>query len=183
MRWDEYFRKRSIEFEIEKNTKPDPNIHRLKLYNLAPETIEAVSKPDGFCVLYAGYAEDEGEVLMAAGGGVDAYTYREGTERITELSVADGWVELRDTAVSLGFGAGGAHSIIREIAKQMNLSLMIDEKLPNRVWQHGFSFYGAARRALDKVVAGWNGLCKTKRCKWCRRCNRPNTRRWCWRQI
>ena len=57
-----------IEFEIEKNAKPDPNIHRLKLYNLAPETIEAVSKPDGFCVLYADYAEDEGEVLMAAGG-------------------------------------------------------------------------------------------------------------------
>ncbi|AZR60496.1 hypothetical protein [Eikenella corrodens] len=78
-----------IEFEIEKNAKPDPNIHRLKLYNLAPETIEAVSKPDGFCVLYADYAEDEGEVLMAAGG-VDAYTYREGTERITELLVADG---------------------------------------------------------------------------------------------
>ena len=144
-----------IEFEIEKNTKPDPNIHRLKLYNLAPETIEAVSKPDGFCVLYAGYVEDEGEVLMAAGGVVDAYTYREGTERITELSVADGWVELRDTAVSLGFGAGvAAHSIIREIAKQMNLTLAMDETLPNRIWRNGFSFYGAARRALDKIVAG-----------------------------
>ena len=144
-----------IEFEVVKDTKPEPNTHRVKLYNLAPETIAAVSKPDGFCVLYAGYEEDEGEVLMAAGGVVDAYTYREGTERITELSLADGWVELRDTTVSLGFGAGvSAHSIIRDVARQMGLSLMMDEKLPNRTWHHGFSFYGAARRALDKITAG-----------------------------
>lgn len=144
-----------IEFEIEKTTKPDPNQHKIKIYNLKPETVEAISKPDGFCVLYAGYKEEEEDVLMAAGGVVDAYTYLDGENRITELIVADGWVELRDSAVSLGYGKGvNAHTIIKDIAGQMNLHLVMDKDVPNRTWEHGFSFMGAARKALDKVVAG-----------------------------
>ena len=144
-----------IEFEIEKTTKPDPNQHKIVIYNLKPETIEAISKPDGFCVLYAGYKEEEEEVLMAAGSVVDAYTHIDGENRVTELLIADGWVELRDSAVSLGYGKGAnAHTIIKDIAGQMNLHLVMDKDVPNRTWAHGFSFMGAARKALDKIVAG-----------------------------
>lgn len=144
-----------IEFEITKTSEPDPNEHKIKLYNLKQETIDAISKPDGFCFLYAGYKEEDGDILMAAGAVVDAYSYLDGQNRVTELIVADGWTELRDTAVSLGYGAGvSAHTIIKEIAQKMNIHLVMDKDVPNRTWQHGFSFAGAARKALDKVVAG-----------------------------
>ena len=145
----------NIDFEIRKDTKEEPNQWQVTIYNLAPETREKINKPDLFCVLYAGYAEEEGEILIAAGHIVDSRIDRNETDVKTVLSVADGWVNVRDTAVSLGYGQGiDAHSIIKDIAKQMKLHLVMDAALPNRTWANGFSFYGAAKTALHKVVQG-----------------------------
>src|SRR5690606_37100836 len=79
----------------------------------------------------------------------------DGPDVFTELEVRDGYVEIRDTAVSLGYGPGARASVIvREIARQMGLPLILEDDAPDRTWAHGFSFYGPARQALHKVVAG-----------------------------
>lgn len=74
---------------------------------------------------------------------------------MTELYVLDGLVEIRDTAVSLGYGGGvSSTQITNDIAAKMGVTVVGADNLKSRTWANGFSFYGAARKALDKVVAG-----------------------------
>ncbi|WP_454691123.1 phage protein [Achromobacter aloeverae] len=144
-----------ITFEIEKSAEEDPNDSKIRVYNLATATRKAMEQPDLRCLLYAGYAEEGGPLLMMAGAVTFGYTFFDGPDVVTELSVKDGYVEIRDTAVSLGYGPGAQASvIIRDIARQMGLPLVMAADVPDRRWEHGFSFYGAARAALHKVVQG-----------------------------
>lgn len=144
-----------ITFDIEKDAEEKLNYHKIRIWNLKKETRDAIVEPDNFVVLYAGYFEENGAVLMASGSLVFGYTYFDGPDVITELEVLDGFVEVRDTVVSLGYGAGAKASvIIQGIAQQMGLHLMMAKDAPDRVWQNGFSYYGAARTALHKVVQG-----------------------------
>lgn len=144
-----------ITFDISKDASEEPNDHTIRIYNLAAATRKALGEPDLRCVLYAGYAEEGGPMLMASGSVVFAYTRFEQPDIVTELIVKDGFIEIRDTAVSIGLGPGAqASSIIRDIARQMGLPLVMADELPDRRWQQGFSFYGAARTALHKVAQG-----------------------------
>jgi len=142
-----------ITFEISKDAEEEPNEHSICIYNLASATRQAMEEPGLRCVLYAGYAEDGGALLMASGSVVFASTRLEPPDVITELRVKDGYTEVRDAAVSIGLGPGAqASSIIRDIAAQMGLALVMAEDVPDRRWRQGFSFYGAARTALHKVT-------------------------------
>ncbi|KUE88879.1 hypothetical protein ASL20_09645 [Cupriavidus necator] len=144
-----------ITFDIEKDASEQPNPYKIRIYNLKPETRRAIEAPDNRCVLYAGYAEEDGPLLLAAGAVTYAFTVFDGPDVVTELEVKDGYVEIRDTAVSLGYGHGAsAKLVIRDIAKQMGLPLIIADDAPDRTWQNGFSFYGPARQALHKVAQG-----------------------------
>lgn len=144
-----------ITFDVQKDVESEPNENSIKIYNLSAETRKAVEKPNLRCVLYAGYAEENEPTLLCSGDIATAYSYRDGGDWVTELFVLDGLIEIRDTAVSLGY-AGGVSSqlILNDIAGQMGLKLIAGEELIERKWANGFSFYGAARTALNKIVAG-----------------------------
>lgn len=144
-----------ITFDVEKDTEEEPNFHQIRIYNLKPENRREMEQKDMRVRLYAGYAEEDGALLMAAGAVVDAFTYYDGPNVVTELRVADGFVEIRDSAVSLGYAPGvTSATILRDLARQMGLPLLLGEDVPERSWANGFSFYGAARAALHKVTAG-----------------------------
>jgi hypothetical protein len=144
-----------IQFQIEKNAAEEPNVHKIRVYNLKPDRRREFEAKDLRVRLYAGYAEEDGPLLLAAGAIVDAYSYHDGPDVITELQVADGYVEIRDTAVSLGYAPGvSSATILRDVAGQMGLPLLLGEDVPERTWANGFSFYGPARTALHKVTAG-----------------------------
>ncbi|WP_313378010.1 phage protein [Achromobacter insolitus] len=144
-----------ITFDVTKDAAEEPNEHVIRVYNLAESTRRALEEPGLMCVLYAGYGEEDGPLLMASGSVVFAYTKFEQPDVVTELIVKDGYAEVRDTAVSIGLGPGAqASSIIRDIARQMGLPLVMSDDVPDRRWQQGFSFYGAARTALHKVTQG-----------------------------
>lgn len=144
-----------VTFEVSKDAQEDPNDHKIRIYNLAADTRRALEEPGLRCVLYAGYAEEGGPLLMASGSVVYAYTWYELPDVVTELAVKDGYTEVRDTAVSIGLGPGAqASTIIRDVARQMGLPLVMADDVPDRRWQQGFSFYGAARTALHKVTQG-----------------------------
>ncbi|MFY1915884.1 phage protein [Achromobacter xylosoxidans] len=144
-----------ITFDVRKDTEEEPNDHTIRVYNLAAATRRALEEPGLRCVLYAGYADEGGPLLMASGSVVFAYTKFEQPDVVTELVVKDGYTEVRDTAISIGLGPGAqASAIIRDIARQMGLPLVMADDVPDRRWQQGFSFYGAARTALHKVTQG-----------------------------
>ncbi|AUA58943.1 Uncharacterised protein [Achromobacter spanius] len=144
-----------ITFDIAKTTAEEPNDAKITVYNLAAHTRRTLEEPGLRCVLYAGYAEEGGPLLMASGSIVYAYTRYDQPDVVTELTVKDGYIEVRDTAVSIGLGPGArASDIIRDIARQMGLPLLMADDAPDRRWEQGFSFYGAARTALHKVTQG-----------------------------
>lgn len=144
-----------VTFDIEKTTAEEPNVMKIRVYNLKPERRREFEGRDLRARLYAGYAEEDGALLMAAGAIVDAFSYADGPDWVTELHVMDGYVEIRDTAVSLSYASGAVSSaILKDIAGQMGLPLLLGEDVPERSWANGFSFYGPARTALHKVTAG-----------------------------
>lgn len=144
-----------VTFDVEKNTQEEPNFHTIRIFNLKPERRKEFEQPDMRVRLYAGYEQEDGALLTAAGAVVDAYSYHDGPTVVTELRVADGYIEIRDTAVSVGYEAGvSSATILRDLARQMGLPLLLGDDVPERTWANGFSFYGPARNALHKVVAG-----------------------------
>lgn len=144
-----------VTFEIEKSTSEQPNQTKISIYNLAPARQREFETVDLRAVLYAGYGEEDGPLLIASGAIVDAYTFHDKGDVVTELLVADGYIEIRDTAVSLGYAPGAASStILRDLARQMGLPLNLGQDVPERTWANGFSFYGPARAALHKITAG-----------------------------
>ena len=144
-----------ITFDVEKNTEEEPNIHTIRVFNLKPERRREFEEKDMRVRLYAGYAEEDGALLLAAGAVVDAFTYFDGPDVVTELKVADGYIEIRDTAVSLGYSPGvTSATVLQDLARQMGLPLLLGQDVPERSWANGFSFYGPARTALHKITAG-----------------------------
>lgn len=142
-------------FDIAKTAAEESNDAKITVYNLAAQTRRTLEEPGLRCVLYAGYAQEGGPLLMASGSIVYAYTRYDQPNVVTELTVKDGYVEVRDTAISIGLGPGArASDIIRDIARQMGLPLIMADDAPDRRWEQGFSFYGAARTALHKVTQG-----------------------------
>lgn len=144
-----------LSFDIQKDVKSEPNENTIKIYNLAESTRKEIEKQDLRCVLYAGYVEEKNTTLLASGDIATAYSYHAGADWVTEIYFLDGLVESRDTAVTLGYAANvNSTVIINDIAAKMGLKLIADNSLSERKWENGFSFYGAARKALDKIVAG-----------------------------
>ena len=144
-----------IKFDVSKDTSETPNQIKISIWNLSPQTREAIVEPDNVAALYAGYGQENGALLLAYGTVLEGASSFSGSDIITELEVLDGFAQIRDTVVSLGCGPGvRARLIVEDIAKQMGLQLVMAEDVPDRVWQNGFSYYGAARVALHKVVQG-----------------------------
>lgn len=144
-----------LTFEVDKDVKEEANVHTIRIYNLKEATRKAIERPGLSAILRAGYDDEQGAVLMAAGSVVDAYSRRDGADMLTEIRVADGYTELRDTAVSLSYPAGvSSATIVKAIASAMGLTLNMPDSLAARTWAHGFSYYGTARVALHKVCRG-----------------------------
>lgn len=144
-----------IQFEIEKNAKKNPNKNTIKIYNLKRETREELEKPDTRCVLYAGYKEDQGPLLIFNGNVTFAYSKFEPPDIITELELGDGAKEIRDTNVSVGYGKKvKSGQVLKDVSNQMGMPLTLPSNAPERVWNNGISYYGSATGLLDKVTKG-----------------------------
>lgn len=143
-----------IEFEIDKTHSDRPNEQKVSIYNLSDETIKRMSRVDNLCELYAGYRNDAGALLLAAGSLTHVVTTQSNGDRITHVQFYDGWQELRDTTVSLSYSKGAsAHTVIKRVASSMGLPLLIAPGAPNLTWKSGFSYQGTAHGALTKACA------------------------------
>lgn len=147
-----------IEFEVTKNADEEPNRHVLRIFNLTDTTADEISITDNVVVLSAGYVGHTGAMLLAVGVVTSASTTVQDGGTVTEIEFLDGYLEIRDAAISVAYQKGTkADTALRDIAQKMNLRLVMSDKLPFRVFPHGYSFYGAARVALRKIC-GDSGL-------------------------
>ena len=144
-----------ISFDIQKTSDKNPNTNKISVWNLTRNTRMMLEKPGTKCILYAGYAEDAGPLLIFQGGVTHAWTKFDGPDVITEFELGDGAQEIRDTTISVGYNKGiKSNQVLNDVAGKMGLPLTIASNAPERSWANGLSHHGSARSLLDKVVAG-----------------------------
>jgi hypothetical protein len=144
-----------ISFEIEKTAKKNPNKNRVQIWNLQKSSRALVEKPDTKCLLYAGYGQDAGPILIFSGGVTIAWSRYEPPDVITEFEISDGAQEIRDSTISVGYNKNiKASQILNDAAKSMGLPLTVPSNFIDRIWQNGMSFFGPSRTLLDKVTKG-----------------------------
>lgn len=144
-----------IQFDIEKTAKKNPNKNSIKIYNLTKTTREELEKPDTRCLLYAGYKDGDGALLLFSGAVTFAWSKYDLPEVVTEFELGDGAPEIRDTTISVGYDKGiKSTQILNDVSKQMGTPLTLPSDAPERVWANGLSYYGSARTLLDKVTKG-----------------------------
>ena len=144
-----------ITFDVEKTAKKNPNKSSIKIYNLKRSTREEFEKPDTRCLLYAGYKDGDGALLLFSGSVTFAWTKYDLPDIVTELELGDGAAEIRDTTISVGYDKGiKSTQILNDVSKQMGTPLTLPSDAPVRTWDNGLSYYGSARVLLDKVTKG-----------------------------
>ncbi|RKI90429.1 hypothetical protein D7V94_13420 [Parablautia intestinalis] len=142
-----------IKFSFEKSDVESPNTGKVTIWNLNKEHLAELEKQDCVVIVRAGYT---GNLAQAFSGTVThATTAKEGADQMTEIEVADGMVELRDSNVSLSYAEGTATDVIyQDIAVQMGLPLSCSPNalgLPT-VLSNGYSFVGSAKNLLKRLT-------------------------------
>lgn len=142
-----------ITFEVVKTDQKNPNKSKIEVWNAAPATRALMERPDTRCVLRAGYVEEDGALEVFQGDVTFAWTRYDEADVVTTLELGDGAKAIRNSVVSLGYGKGAAtRKVLTDIAGKMGLTLSMPDDAPVRTWEHGVSFHGSARAALDRVT-------------------------------
>ena len=143
-----------VTFDIKKTAKKNPNSGKITVNNLKLETRRMFESAGTRVVLYAGYKEDAGALLIFQGNITHCYSSIDRPDTETIFEIGDGAAEIKDSVISVGY-AGGVDSktVIEDVAKSMELPYSLPEDAPNRSWQHGLSYYGSSRRLIDKVTS------------------------------
>lgn len=140
-----------ISFSIEKSSSETPNDAKVQIWNLSPKNLKILDQKDCAIELKAGY--DGNNALVLVGTVSSAITTRDNADRLTELSVVDGMVELRDTTVSVSMnGSVGSKDVYKMIASKMGMSIVFASDLTFCNMPNGFSFAGKGKNALQKMA-------------------------------
>ena len=143
-----------ITFDITKNAKKNPNAGRVTIWNLTAATRAKFEEPNTRVVLYAGYREDMGPILLFQGDVTHAQTEKDGPDISTVFELGDGSREIRDSTISKGYAPGvSSKDVINDLATSMNMPLMLPGDAPEKIWDNGLSYYGSSRVLLDKVTS------------------------------
>lgn len=149
-----------IEFRVERDIGREVNKCEIKLYNLSLETREKIQKNDVRVELFAGYEGNGGLMKLFSGDTVQTYTQRQDMDEMTSLTLADGFLAVRDSwfAISLPPGTS-AGAVLGVIASNMGLPLEYGDGVALGSFANGYSFAGQGSAALDEV-------CGAQGCTW-----------------
>lgn len=140
-----------VSFSIEKSSAESPNDAKVQIWNLSPKNLRILESKDCAVELQAGYGTSRS--LLLVGNVSSAITTLDNADRLTELTVVDGLVELRDTNITVSInGKVDCKKVYRQIADAMGISIKFAGDLWFRALPHGFSFTGKAKSALSKIA-------------------------------
>ena len=140
-----------VSFSIEKSDAETSNTAKVQIWNLSDANLKILDLPDCILELKAGYGGNDALVLV--GNIVSAITTRDNADRMTEIEVVDGRVELRDTYLSLSYnGPVNCQELYQETARQMGVSIVFAQDLSFKVLPNGFTYIGKAWTLLQKIA-------------------------------
>jgi hypothetical protein len=140
-----------ISFSVEKSDAEAANTAKVQVWNLSDQNLKVLDAADCVLELKAGYGNNNALILV--GNITHVSTSMDGADRMTELEVVDGRVELRESVVTVSFnGAVDCRDVYSYIAGQMGVAIVFADGLEYKVLPNGFSFVGQARTALQKIA-------------------------------
>lgn len=140
-----------ISFSIEKCDVESPNTAKVQIWNLSDENLKILDTKDCIVELRAGYGNNNALILV--GNVTTVITAPDNADRMTEIEVMDGRVELRDTTACISLnGAVNCKDVYARIAGSMGLPIVFAGDLSFKIMPNGFSYAGKAKNALQKVA-------------------------------
>ena len=140
-----------VSFNIEKSDSETSNTAKVQIWNLSDENLRVLDTQDCIVELRAGYYDNLALILVGNITSVD--TSSDNADRMTELEVVDGRVELRDTTISCSFnGIVNCQQVYDHISQQMGLPIIYAPDLTYKMLPNGFSFAGTGKSALQKLA-------------------------------
>lgn len=143
-----------IDASVSKTIVSSLNTAQIIIYNLSEQTREALRKNDISIKLYAGY-EDEEKEMVYAGGVVSAQSYRQGTNIVTKLSCRSGIGPIIKATTSTTYTYGvPVKDVVKELAQNFE-GITVDPtniKVEGKIGYAGWSYVGLTKDALDKLA-------------------------------
>lgn len=140
-----------ISFSVEKSGAESANTAKVQIWNLSDQNLKTLEEKDCAVELKAGYGNNN--TLLLAGNAAYVVTVADNADRMTELTVVDGRVALRDTNVKISLnGVVGSKTVYGIAASKMGLSIKYAPGLKFKKIPNGYSFVGKARTVLDKMA-------------------------------
>lgn len=140
-----------VSFSVEKCDVESPNTAKVQIWNLSNNNLKILDGKDCIVELKAGY--NNSNALILVGNVTSVVTTPENADRMTEIEVMDGRVELRDTTVSISLnGSVNCKDVYNQIASKMGLSIVFAGDLSFKTMPNGFSYTGKAKNALQKIA-------------------------------
>ena len=166
-----------LTFDVQKDLTKETNKVKFTIWNLKDETRQKIEKQDLKVDLYAGYRDNDGACRIFSGSVIRTITTDEGKDVKTEIQASDGQVAVRDSVFALSYAPGTAGEIIvKAIAQNMGLPLVLGEGVKFGAYDNGYSFVGKGADALTEICGG-NGCSwsiQTATCKlYCRAVSLP----------
>lgn len=140
-----------VSFSIEKSDESNPNDAKVQIWNLSDANLKILEMKDCIVELKAGYEDNMALVLV--GSITSSITTMENADRMTELTVVDGNIALRDTAITVSLnGKVDSKEVYDTIAKEMGMPIFYAKDVTFNSLPNGFSYVGKAKNALDKIT-------------------------------
>ncbi len=140
-----------LSFSVEKSDSETSNTAKVQIWNLSTKNLKILDTKDCMIELKAGY--NNHNILILAGNITSVVTTSDNADRLTEIEVVDGRVELRDTFLTISLnGRVNCKEVYQYIAKQMGIPIVFARELSYRTLSSGFCFVGKARSALQKIA-------------------------------
>ena len=139
-----------IDFLVNFDDDPEPNISNVMIYNLSDTTIALLKKGEDI-ILNAGYEGDVGTILL---GTIDKQeTTWEGIDKVTKLTVGEGSDKWLKAYVNKAYAPGTtSKAILADLAGMFGMELGELQLVNNLTYARGRSVSGMLQSVMRQIV-------------------------------
>jgi hypothetical protein len=141
-----------VVIQARRSHSKSPNDATVRIYNASPNTEALLQVPGTVIMMAAGYV---GQVaVFFTGDVVRSDSTIEGPDRVTQVSLKDSVIALRDAKINLTFKPNSsALDAMRAVAGSFGLPVRENLQITDRVLPRGMAFNCRVRHAMDEICA------------------------------
>ena len=143
-----------ITFSVQKTMVGTPNESNITIYNLHPQTRQALMQPELQAELYVGW-ENVRPTLLASGDVVQVVPTKEGTSNQTVLTLFDGYGGISDSGLNKTYRGGlFVQAVVYDLASNLEgVSVDISRiDVNGKLGKSGYTVSGGIAKELNKLA-------------------------------